>query len=149
MMTRSGSRELSCGMQKHSLVEERLTYSVIGAFYEVYSRLGFGFLNRFTPTLWSTSSSCADTTWLVRSASRSYKGHVLGIQRIDRIVDEKLVVETKATQELQKACGRQVQSYLRATALRVGLLLHFGPQPRFYRYLNPLKDVQPKSAQPV
>jgi GxxExxY protein len=31
-------------MARHRLVDERLTHSVIGAFFEVYNTLGFGFL---------------------------------------------------------------------------------------------------------
>lgn len=31
-------------MARRKLVEEALTHSVIGAFYEVYNTLGFGFL---------------------------------------------------------------------------------------------------------
>ena len=50
------------------------------------------------------------------------------------VVDDKLIVETKSTQELNRAAARQVFSYLRASNLRVGLLFHFGPEPRFYRF---------------
>ena len=49
------------------------------------------------------------------------------------IIDERLVVEAKATQELHQSAKRQVHNYLRATRLQVGLLLHFGPEPCFYR----------------
>jgi hypothetical protein len=52
------------------------------------------------------------------------------------IVDEKLVVETKSTHDLHKSAHRQVYNYLRSTNLEVGLLLHFGPQPRFYRAIH-------------
>src|SRR5438876_10765714 len=41
----------------------------------------------------------------------------LAVQRIDMIVDEKLVVETKSTIELHAGAQRQVYSYLRATTL--------------------------------
>jgi GxxExxY protein len=70
----------------------------------------------------------------------SYKGEELTTQRLDMIVDDKLVVETKATAELHKIAPRQVYNYLRATNLEVGLLLHFGPEPAFYRlaYSNPI-----------
>jgi len=34
----------SSGMARHELVEERLTHSMIAAFFEVYNTLGFGFL---------------------------------------------------------------------------------------------------------
>ena len=62
-----------------------------------------------------------------------YKGDDLGIQRIDMIVDEKLVVETKASSRLPECAARQLYNYLRATNLEVGLLLHFGPKASFHR----------------
>ena len=65
-----------------------------------------------------------------------YKGEEISRQRIDMIVDERLVIEAKSTQELHKAAPRQVYNYLRATRLQVGLLLHFGPEPAFYRLVH-------------
>ena len=43
-MTWKRARPISCRMPRIPLVEERLTRSVIGAFFEVYNTLGFGFL---------------------------------------------------------------------------------------------------------
>jgi GxxExxY protein len=65
-----------------------------------------------------------------------YKGEELTRQRIDMLVDGRLVVETKATVELHKSAHRQIYSYLCATGLQVGLLLHFGPEPAFYRSVH-------------
>jgi GxxExxY protein len=64
-----------------------------------------------------------------------YKGEELGTQRLDMIVDETLVVETKSTSVLHHTAPRQVFNYLRATNLEVGLSLHFGPRPHFYRLI--------------
>ncbi len=49
------------------------------------------------------------------------------------VVDERVVVEAKATEILHPNASRQLFAYLRATRLEVGLLLHFGPRPRFHR----------------
>lgn len=49
------------------------------------------------------------------------------------IVDEKVVVEVKSTYELHKGAPRQIRSYLQATKLEVGLLLHFGPEAKYFR----------------
>ena len=62
-----------------------------------------------------------------------YKGTELGYQRLDMIVDDKLVIEIKSTFDLHPAAHRQLRSYLQATKLEIGLLLHFGPEPRFFR----------------
>ena len=124
-------------MGKHQLIEEPLTHSVIGAFFEVYNRLGYGFLESvYVSALEHVLAARGHRVAREVSIQISYKGHVLGIQRIDMIVDEQLVVETKSTQELHRAAPRQVYSYLHASHLRVGLLLHFGPEPRFYRFVS-------------
>lgn len=63
------------------------------------------------------------------------------------IVDERLVVEIKSTLVLHEAATRQVYNYLRATRLEVGLLLLFGPEPKFYRQVlsNDKKEYSPRS----
>jgi GxxExxY protein len=118
------------------LIEERLTYSVIGAFYEVYNTLGFGFLEHVY-VLGLEHELVARGHNIGREVRVPvwYKGVELATQRVDMIVDERLVIETKATFELHRAATRQVYNYLRATRLEVGLLLHFGPEPKFYRIL--------------
>lgn len=66
------------------------------------------------------------------SVSVFYKGDAIATQRLDLVVDEKRVLEVKSTSELHKAAIRQLFNYLRATRLEVGLLLHFGPEPKFF-----------------
>lgn len=62
-----------------------------------------------------------------------YKGEPIGWQRLDMVVDDLMIVEAKATQVLHESAERQLNTYLRATRLEVGLLLHFGPTPQFFR----------------
>jgi len=139
----------SSGMARHELVEERLTHSVIGAFFEVYNTLGFGFLEHlYVRALERELVARGHAVGREVGISVRYKGEELGTQRLDMIVDGRLVVETKSTYELHKAAPRQVYNYLRATQLEVGLLLHFGPQPRFYRLLcrNTARVFRPKES---
>lgn len=114
-----------------------LAHSVIGAFFDVYNALGFGFLERLYKMalereLLTRGHHVARELWI----EVQYKGETLGKQRIDMVVDDRMVIETKSTFELHKAAPRQVYNYLRATNLRVGLLLHFGPDPKFYRIVR-------------
>ena len=71
-----------------------------------------------------------------------YKGEQLSRQRLDMIVDGKVVVETKSSLDLHKTARRQLYNYLKATNLELGLLLHFGERAAFYRVIrsNPKKD---------
>ena len=136
MPTRHG-HDLSCSMSDQQLIEERLTESVIGAFYEVYNTLGFRFLEQvymmaLERELRARHHLVGREVWV----SVYYKGEEISRQRIDMIVDERLVVEAKSTHDLHKSAPRQVYNCLRATRLQVGLLLHFGPEPAFYRLVH-------------
>ena len=129
-------------MSKRVLLQEQLTRSVIGAFFEVYNTLGFGFLEHlYVTALERELRSRGQRVARELSVRVMYKGEELGSQRLDLVVNELLVIEIKATSTLAEISSRQLYNYLRATNLEVGLLLHFGPKARFYRVLceNQLK----------
>ena len=120
------------------LIEEELTHSVIGAFFDVYNALGYGFLEHvYAMALERELLARGHRVGREVSVNIVYQGNVLTSQRLDFIVDEKLVVEAKSTQILPAFAARQLYNYLRATNLDVGLLLHFGPEPKFHRLISP------------
>ncbi len=133
-------------MARRELVEERLTHSVIGAFFEVYNNLGYGFLEHVY-VMALERELIARNHRVAREVGVQvfYKGDYLAEQRLDLIVDQKLVVETKSTHELHKSAKRQVFNYLRSTNLEVGLLLHFGPDAKFYRLVHRTKKTDPNN----
>jgi hypothetical protein len=49
------------------------------------------------------------------------------------LVGYRVVIETKASRWLVQADRDQLLNCLRSSCLEVGLLLHFGPRPRFHR----------------
>ena len=135
-------------MPKRELIHHEITKSVISAFYEVYNTLGFGFLEHIYALaleyeLRQRGHNVGREVWVVID----YKGFELGRQRIDLIVDEKVVVEVKSTASLPAAAGRQLYNYLHCTHLDVGLLLHFGPKAEFQRIVSTTK--RSKSAKPA
>jgi len=120
-------------MAKHELLEERLTHAIIGAFFDVYNYLGFGFLeniykNALERELIARGHRVAREVYV----AVYYKGDLIGRQRIDMIVDERVIIEVKSTHTLQPIATRQLRNYLRATNISVGLLLHFGPAANYY-----------------
>jgi GxxExxY protein len=116
------------------LKEAETTRAVITAFYAVYDELGYGFLESLYMTALEREL-LAEGHAVGREVYGpvSYRGAELGRQRLDMVVDEKVVVEAKATEVLHPNASRQLFAYLRATRLEVGLLLHFGPRPQFER----------------
>jgi GxxExxY protein len=121
----------------NTLIEEELTGSVIGAFFDVYNTLGFGFLEHvYKAALERELLERGHTVACEVAVQVMYNGIELTSQRLDMIVDGKLVVEVKSTMELHHVAKRQLHNYLRATSLEIGLLLHFGPKPAFHRLIS-------------
>lgn len=131
-------------MARGELVHERLTHSVIGAFFEVYNTLGVGFLEQIY--LSALTLELRERGHVVQrevSVRVRYKGAEIGSQRLDMIVDNILVVEVKSTAELHPSARRQLLSYLCATRIEVGLLLHFGSGAKFYRVVGGVSEGSP------
>ena len=121
---------------KWILIEEALTRSVIGSFFDVHRELGFG----YRELIYGHALERA----LVAKGHRVdrevavmvyFRGEPLARQTLDMIVDDKVVLELKSTARLEPDATRQLFGYLSATDLEVGLLLHFGKQARFYRVI--------------
>ena len=118
-------------MLRRALLHGDLSESVIRCFYEVYNRLGGGL-----PEHVYMMALERELRWAGHEVSREvrvpvlYKGEVLTMLRIDAVVDGRLVVELKSTEVVHPGARRQLYNYLRCTRLEVGLLLHFGPNPR-------------------
>jgi GxxExxY protein len=119
-----------------TLFEEALTRRIIGAFYDVYNALGYGFLESVYANALAVEI-VGRGLHVVREAAAEvrYKGEVVGMFRADLLVESRVVVELKAARELRPGDPMQLLNYLRATDLEVGLLLHFGPRPRIRRFV--------------
>ncbi len=90
-------------MPRFNLIEERLTYSVIGAFFEVYNHLGYGFFESiYANALELELNARGHHVEREFSFQVLYKGVVVGVQRADMIVDHRLIVENKAGPDLPK-----------------------------------------------
>jgi GxxExxY protein len=124
-------------MARGELIHERLTQSVIGAFYEVYNTLYSGRLEQvYVKALAIELRERGHQVELEVGVRVWYKGHMVAWHRLDMLVDGTLVVEVKSTDTLHPSAQRQLINYLAATRLRLGLLLHFGEKAKFYRVVR-------------
>ena len=120
------------------LIHRELTGAIIGAFFEVYNWLeGDGYLesvyrNALVVELQSRGYHCRREGLI----EVLYKGVCVGKYRYDLLVNGQVLVEVKAGDLLAPNAKRQLLNYLRGTGLQVGLLLHFGPEARFFRCVN-------------
>jgi len=124
-------------MRPTELIEKRITRDVIGAFFDVYNTLGYGFLEFvYSLALERELLKRGRTVGREVHVPVIYQGEPLTTQRIDMVVDDKVVVEIKAGAIVPVTARLQTLNYLRATDLEVGLLLHFGPEAKFYRVVH-------------
>jgi GxxExxY protein len=116
------------------LLENELTGEIIGAFYECYNDLGFGFLESVYRRALATELRARGRHVAEEAPVEvRYKGVLVGSFRMDLLVESRVVVEVKAGAALGPTDKRQLLNYLRATNLEVGLLVHFGPEAKFSR----------------
>ena len=117
-----------------SYPEEQLTRSIIGAFYEVYNTLGYGYLEHvYVMALERELRARGHHVAREVGVMVRYKGEELVQQRLDMVIDGRVVVEAKSTEFVHPSAKRQLTNYLKGTGKEVGLLLHFGPEPKVHR----------------
>ena len=113
---------------------EELTEKIIGAFYEVYNVLGYGFLEKvYEMALASEFSSRGLEFSRQVPIEVCYKGDVVGEYVADFVIGGKIIVEVKAIIGLTGADENQLLNYLRATGKSVGLVLNFGKKAEVKR----------------
>ena len=116
------------------LVLGGLSGKVIGAFFETYNELGHGFLESvYEAALAVRLEECGFDVRRQVPIAVNFHGHVVGQFRADMLVNDHVLIEIKAVLQLAPPHEAQLLNYLKATRIRVGLLLNFGPRPEFRR----------------
>ena len=105
---------------------EVLSHRIIGAAIEVHRELGPGFLEHIYEEALKIELSEHDLTFeSQKEIIINYLGTEVGSHRLDLLVENKIIVELKAVKEFNDIHFAQLRSYLKATGLKVGLLLNF------------------------
>ena len=103
------------------------TERIIGAAFRVHNALGAGFLESiYVRALSIELTKIAVPHSLEVPISVTYDGQVVGEFRADLLVEDEVIVEVKAVSEMAAHHEAQLLNYLRATGLRIGLLINFG-----------------------
>jgi len=117
---------------------EELSSKIIGAAIEVYRELGPGFLENIYEEALKIEFSGRNLYFDSQKEIKiKYLGTEIGTHRLDLLVEKKIIVELKAVKEFSDIHFAQLRSYLRATGLKVGLLLNFAkPTLEIKRLVN-------------
>ncbi|MGB4861397.1 MAG: GxxExxY protein [Tepidiformaceae bacterium] len=108
---------------------DALATAVIGAAIEVHRSLGAGYLESVYEQAMAIEFAIRGIDFARQPIFEvNYKGEPVGQDRLDFLVGGLLVVELKAVTELAPIHTAQVISYLKATGLKLGLLINFNVQ---------------------
>ena len=123
---------------KRSHAFEDLSRKIIGAAIEVHSALGPGFLETIYEEAFKLELTEHGLNYECQKEIRiEYLGMQIGMHRLDLVIENRVVVELKAVKELTEIHFAQALSYLKATGLKVGLLLNFAkPKLEIRRIVN-------------
>jgi GxxExxY protein len=111
-----------------------LTEKIIRAFYTVYNKLGYGFLEIvYEKSLLIELRKMGLQALRQQRIEVYYDGEMVGYYFADIIVNRQVIVEIKAVASLHPAHEAQLQNYLRGTGIEIGMLFNFGEKPQFSR----------------
>ena len=114
------------------LLKKKEVYSIVGAAIEVHRDLGPGFLEAVYQEAMEIELGLKGISFESQKLLPiNYKGNLLRKEYIaDLVCFDQIIVELKALERLSGKEEAQILNYLKATGLRVGLLINFGSYGR-------------------
>jgi len=113
---------------------EEITRQIINAAHTVHNELGYGFLEKVYHN--SLVIELRKRSFFVepeKPINVKYDNQPVGEYFADIVVDNKVIVEVKATDKYNPLFEAQLLNYLKAAGLEVGLIINFGPSVQVKR----------------
>ena len=104
----------------------QLTYAINGAIFEVNRILGPGFLKKVYENALLMELKARG----IKAAAQypikvRYKDKIVGEYFADLLVENQVIIELKTVNRIEKIHEAQLLNYLKATGIKVGLLVNF------------------------
>lgn len=125
-------------------LHKELTSAVINAFYKVYNTLGYGFLEKvYENAMRIELIKSGIPVKQQKNIKVYYNSEMVGDYYADLLVKELVIVELKAVETICEEHEAQLLNYLKATDIKIGLLLNFGKKPEIKRkiFMNKNKSI--------
>jgi len=111
-----------------------LSYQIVGAAIKVWKTLGYGFLEKVYENALAIELKKQRIPFEKQKPLKVlYERQVIGDYVTDIIVDCKIILELKAAKCIDDSHIFQTLNYLKATGLRLGIILNFGPAIMEYK----------------
>jgi GxxExxY protein len=116
----------------------QLSYQIIGMAMDIHNRLGSGFLDKVYENAMMVLLNRAGIKAEQQAPIKVYfDGAVVGDYYADILVENKIILELKVADRLTDVNRAQTLNYLKATGLRLAILINFGKQRlESERYVN-------------
>ncbi|OQY07946.1 MAG: GxxExxY protein [Planctomycetales bacterium 4572_13] len=115
--------------QEDNFIHKELTYKIIGYAMKVHRELGYGFLENALMVLLEEEGIKARQQYPI---SVYFENKVVGEYFADILVEDKVLIELKAIERTANTHTAQLLNYLKATKIRLGLLINFAPRKLEY-----------------
>ena len=111
------------------LQHKEITQEIIGASFDVFRELGYGFLERVYQKAMKVELEIRGLKAETEAEIQVwYKGVIVGDYRADILVNNYVLVEQKVSPVINLKDEAQLLNELKATGIKVGLLMNFGKQ---------------------
>lgn len=111
------------------LQHKEITQEIVGASFDVFRELGYGFLERVYQKAMKVELEIRGLKAETEAEIQVwYKGVIVGDYRADILVNNCVLVELKVSPVINLKDEAQLLNELKATGLKVGLLMNFGKQ---------------------
>lgn len=118
------------------LLHRGITEAILKVYFDVYNELGSGFLEKvYQNAMYFELKDKGFKVEAQKQIKVYFKKQLVGEYFSDLLVEDKVIVELKATKMLMNVHMAQIMNYLKATEIEVGLLLNFGEEPEFKRVI--------------
>jgi GxxExxY protein len=114
-----------------------ITYKINGAIFQVNRELGHGFLEKVYENALMIELIAAGLKAEKQVPIKvKYKGQEVGDYFADIVVEDQIILELKAAESIQKVHEAQLLNYLKATEMKIGMLVNFThPKAQIKRFI--------------
>jgi GxxExxY protein len=110
-----------------------LSYKIIGLAIEVYNKLGYGFLEK----IYENALMILFRQKGIKAKQQApitvyFEGEIVGEYFADILVEDSIILELKVMEKVIDVHKAQTLNYLKATGLRLAIILNFGKKKLEY-----------------
>ena len=118
------------------MIQDELTYNIIGCAMTVHRTLGAGFQEVIYQRAFAIEMAKNGLKFIrEQKMPIYYDGHDIGERRVDFFIEQRILVEIKALTQLENVHLAQALNYLEAFNMETGLLINFGAKSLEYKRL--------------